>query len=223
VDTREIEADVLKRISLRECLTIGHSNHTIEELVQLLNRHRVDVIVDVRSMPYSKRQPQFNREALQQSLRARNVAYLYMGDRLGARYSDPKLIRPDGRVDLKRVAELPAFQSAIQSIVQAVEKGHRIALMCSEGDPFDCHRFVLVSRALQSAGVRMFHILPDGQLVCNSVLEDRLLEKYFPESRDEPGLFVAETRSRQELVELAYDKRAIDVAYKAGTNEEEKA
>lgn len=223
MDTREIEADVLKRISLRECLTIGHSNHTIEELVQLLNRHRVDVIVDVRSMPYSKRQPQFNREALQQSLRARNVAYLYMGDRLGARYSDPKLIRPDGRVDLKRVAELPAFQSAIQSIVQAVEKGHRIALMCSEGDPFDCHRFVLVSRALQSAGVRMFHILPDGQLVCNSVLEDRLLEKYFPESRDEPGLFVAETRSRQELVELAYDKRAIDVAYKAGTNEEEKA
>lgn len=223
MDRQHAAAQVLKPPLPWEVFTIGHSNHTFDDFVHLLGRHGVDVVVDVRSMPYSRRVPQFNHETLQQSLRGRNVAYLYMGDRLGARYNDPQLIRPDGRVDLKRVAEMPAFQSAVQSIVQAVEKGHRIALMCSEGDPFDCHRFVLVSRALQSAGARMFHIMPDGQLVCNSVLEDRLLEKYFPESRDEPGLFVAETRSRQELVELAYDKRAVDVAYKAGTNEEEKA
>lgn len=222
MEIRQTEADMLKRKPFRECLTVGHSNHTFDDFARLLDRYRVDVIVDVRSTPYSKRVPQFNREALQLSLRACNIAYMHMGDRLGARYSDPRLIRPDGRVDLKRVAELPAFQSAIQSIVQAVEKGRRIALMCSEGDPFDCHRFVLVSRALQSAGVGVSHIMPDGQLVHNSVLEDRLLAKYFPESRDEPGLFAAETRSRTELVELAYDKRAIDVAYKADTNEEEK-
>ncbi len=216
------EVEMQRAVHSRECLTIGHSNHTFDDFVHLLGRHGVDVVVDVRSMPYSKRVPQFNHEALQQSLRGRNVAYLYMGDRLGARYNDPQLIRPDGRVDLKKVAELAAFRSAVQSVVQAVDKGHRIALMCSEADPFDCHRFVLVARALQSAGVSIKHIFPDGQLLDNSALEDRLVATYYPESGNEPGLFPDEPIPRRDLIGLAYDQRAIDIAYKTGTNQEEK-
>jgi hypothetical protein len=208
--------------SALSCFTIGHSSHTFEEFSHLLQLHGIDTVVDVRSTPYSKRVPQFNRETLQLALRDLTIGYAYMGDNLGARYTDPRLIASTGRVDLVKVAQRQEFRLAVRSVFNAIAKGRRVALMCSEGDPFDCHRFVLVSHAVQASGVSVYHIMPGGELQTNHALEDRLLSKYYPERDEEPGLFPTETHSREELVEMAYVKRAADIGYRVGESEEEK-
>jgi uncharacterized protein (DUF488 family) len=221
VETTPTDSGKTRPLPTGDCFTIGHSNQPFVAFAQLLIRHEARVVADVRSTPYSKRLPQFNREPLQSALETIGIEYAYMGDRLGARYTDPSLIRTDGRVDLLRVAQLPQFQSAIRWLVHAIDQGRRIALMCSEGDPFKCHRFVLISRVLQSEGVRVVHILPDGGLVENHVLEERLVRTYFPESNDEPGLFPSVLQPREELLRLAYERHAIDVAYRTDGFEED--
>lgn len=223
-DTQPIPSEALQNVrpSGLSCFTIGHSSHAFEEFAHLLQLHGIDTVVDVRSMPYSKRVPQFNRETLQSTLRDLAIGYVYMGDNLGARYTDSRLITSTGRVDLTKVAQRQQFRYAIRSVIDVIARGHRLALMCSEGDPFDCHRFVLVSHALQASGVVVYHIMPGGELHTNHALEDRLLAKYYPERDEEPGLFPTEIHSRAELIEMAYAKRAADIGYRVGESEEEK-
>jgi len=204
---------------LHTCLTIGHSTHGFDILAALVKYHRASEIVDVRSVPYSRRAPQFNRESLQPALEHVGLKYVYMGDRLGARYSNPDLLLVDGRVNLAAVARLPGFQSAIGSLIDAIGAGNRIVLMCSEGDPFNCHRFVLVAHALQCRGITVGHILADGSLVGSKPLEDQLLATYFPDSLE--GNLFERSRPRNELVEIAYARRAVDIAYRPGNPEEE--
>lgn len=204
---------------LRTCLTIGHSTHGFDILAALVKYYRASVVVDVRSTPYSRRAPQFNRESLQPALEHVELKYVYMGDHLGARYSNPDLLLVDGRVNLAAVTRLPGFQSAIDSLIDAIDKGNRIVLMCSEGDPFSCHRFVLVAHALQCRGITVGHILADGRLISSKLLEDQLLATYFPDSLD--GNLFERSRPRNELVEIAYARRAVDIAYRPGNPEEE--
>jgi uncharacterized protein (DUF488 family) len=203
----------------RACLTIGHSTHGFAILAALVTYYRASVVVDVRSIPYSKWAPQFDRESVQTSLEHANLKYVYMGDCLGARYSNPDLLLVNGRVNLGAVAHLPRFQSAIDSLVDMVDAGNGIVLMCSEGDPFNCHRFVLVAHALQGKGITVGHILADGRLVSSKVLEDQLLKTYFPDLLD--GNLFERSRPRNELVEDAYARHAVDIAYRPGSPEEE--
>jgi uncharacterized protein (DUF488 family) len=148
--------------------TIGHSDHPVADLIALLQRYGVTRLVDVRSQPYSRWAPQFNRENLAQALREAGLEYLYMGDTLGGRPADPALYAAPGeqeRPNYARLAATTAFQEALARLVappQAAAAERVTAVMCSEGDHRHCHRALLLAPALRALGVGVRHILPDG-------------------------------------------------------------
>jgi uncharacterized protein (DUF488 family) len=186
--------------------TIGHSTHSLEHFLALLKQHAIEAVCDVRSMPYSPRNPQFNRENIRQSLREVEIVYVFLGRELGARSCDPACYE-EARVRYDRVAKTELFRSGIKRVRDGMKK-YRIALMCAEKDPLDCHRTILVSRQLEAEGLRVRHILADGALESHGDVLIRLREKlHLPES----DLF----RSPEEIIEDAYRMQGERIAYEA--------
>ena len=143
--------------------TIGHSTHSIDTFVTLLQSHDIEAVADIRSSPYSRYNPQYNRETLKKSLLSLDIAYVFLGDELGARRREPECYRND-EVDFKLVQELPLFLSGIDRLLRGREK-MRIAIMCAEKDPLQCHRTFLVSDYLSARDVDIRHILAEGNLI----------------------------------------------------------
>lgn len=156
----------------RDIFTVGHSAHEVARFLDLLARHRVEAVADVRSMPYSRRHPQFNRETLKESLKASGIAYVFLGQELGARSNDPDCYE-NGRVQFRKLAATSLFQSGIKRVVDGSEH-MRIALMCAEKDPLNCHRTILVTRELVALGSKVNHILADGEIETHEAAMDRL-------------------------------------------------
>jgi uncharacterized protein (DUF488 family) len=148
--------------------TIGHSNHPIERFVALLKAGGVERLVDVRSMPYSRRFPQFGRERLAKSLEEAGIAYGWEGEALGG--------MPKGGGSYDDAAARPAFKDALGRLI-ADSAGTTLCLMCAEKEPLDCHRTVLVSRRLAERGVAIEHLLADGTLRPHADVEEALLKK----------------------------------------------
>lgn len=202
-----------------KCFTIGHSNFATEVFLGLLRKHSINCLVDVRSSPYSKFVPQFNKENLSGELKKNQILYIYMGDKLGGRYFEPDLLYADGVVDYSKVMKKDVFQEGIQTLIRNIKKGFNISLMCSEKDPLDCHRFLLVSKALSEQGVRIKHILDDGEFLDQRDLENLLLQKYQNEM-SQFRLFEANL-SQEQALEKAYIERNKVVAYSAERVKEE--
>jgi len=191
--------------------TIGHSVHSFTVFVGLLNQHHIGFVIDVRSSPYSRRAPQFNKQPLSNELFAQGMKYAHFGEGLGARRTEPHLLDSIGRVDFGKVRETPEFRTAIDRIEKGASTGFRIALMCSEGNPFDCHRFALVAYQLARDGYEVLHIMRDGQLKSQVVLEGELLDLY-AQRIPQPTIFEPNvTRTAQ--LEAAYYLRNQDVGW----------
>jgi len=175
--------------------TIGHSTQPLESFAALLRRHGVSAVADVRSAPYSRFAPQFNRNALSGELQARDIRYVFLGRELGARSEDESCFE-NGQVRFERLAETELFRSGIDRVIRGAGD-HTIALMCAEKDPINCHRAVLVGRKLSERGIAVRHILADGTLETHETLESRLLILCgFPEG----DMF----KSREDYVAQAY-------------------
>lgn len=144
--------------------TVGHSNILVEQFVNLLRVPLIQLLVDVRSQPYSRYAPQFNRESLKTSLQDAEIAYLYLGGGLGGRPREARFYGPNGTVDYEQLAAAPFYREGLERLKQAA-KGRRLAVMCSEADYSHCHRFTLISRSLVQEGVEVQHILHSGALV----------------------------------------------------------
>ena len=179
--------------------------------MKLLKTHQIKYLADVRSAPYSKFAPQFNRELLQSDLKSHGIQYLYMSNELGARHEHPSLLFTDGKVDFSKVRETILFKSGIERILNGLTQGNRIVLMCSEKDPYDCHRFCLITPALSAKGIHVLHILQNGSLIANEELEERLLAKY---RRDYNQINLFEpTKSREEFLLESYAEHNRHIAY----------
>lgn len=161
-------------MSTPSVFTIGHSTHSIEVFLDLLHGHGVTAIADVRSSPYSRFNPQFERKALEASLRAAGIHYVFLGRELGAR-SDDETCYDQGRVVYGRLAQSAAFKEGIARVVRGAAE-HRIALLCAEKEPLECHRTILVAPALVKAGLEVVHIHADGRLESHPAAMTRLLE-----------------------------------------------
>lgn len=171
-----------------EVLTIGHSNRSELHLIELLRAHDVAAVVDVRSTPYSEWSPQFNRSAVAASLKEHGIAYSYLGGELGVRSDDPSCYE-GGRVVYARLADTEQFQRGLRRVVKGA-RSRRLALMCAEQDPIDCHRSILLAPQLAQFGVGVSHILhPDGELESQQALEQRLLEIH---GLGQPDMFLAD-------------------------------
>jgi uncharacterized protein (DUF488 family) len=170
--------------------------YPIDQFITSLQSIGINLIIDVRSSPYSRFNPHFNREKLEKSLMMSNVGYRYMGDKIGGRQSNPYLLLPDGTVNYRKVQETEKFQEGINEVVSIITSGKKIALMCAEKEPERCHRFTLISPVLQSRGISVIHIRPDMKLQANEDLECELIDIFFDTSQvsitGEPVDFVAE-------------------------------
>lgn len=210
--------------------TIGHSNHTIETFIELLQKHQVTALADVRSSPYSRRFPQFNQAALQAALKDVKIGYVPLGNNLGARPQDRKCyVNGMARYDL--IAATEAFQIGLNRVIQGSQK-YQISLMCAEQDPIVCHRAILICPHLKNADkngdLDIFHIHKNGDLETDEELENRVLKqhnlyKLLPDLQSKSqqlSLFdlsnnqsLEKTFSRAELVEKAYQLHGEKVAY----------
>jgi uncharacterized protein (DUF488 family) len=168
-----------------QILTVGHSNHPIDVFLDLCKRCGVTTIADVRSVPYSKYAPQFMRVPLCDALKDWGLKYVFLGRELGARSADPACY-VNGKVQYERVARTDLFQEGLDRLVHgtAIE---RIAIMCAEKDPLDCHRSLLVARALVGRGLLVDHILADGSL---ESYEDSMLRLLDKTGQPPPDLFM---------------------------------
>ena len=185
--------------------TIGHSKHPIDRFIALLQQNGIDALADVRSTPYSRFNPQFNKEKLQTALAASGVRYVFLGEELGARTKDPSCYDEEGRVSYAKLAQTEPFRKGIERLLTGMQQ-HRIAIMCAEREPLECHRTILVSRELERAGVPVTHILQDGTLEPHGELMARLAAELDLVGTD---LF----RSPDELIEDAYEKQGSRIAY----------
>ncbi len=154
---------ISKGIGMSEFFTVGHSNHAIDIWLGLLRRHKVEVVADTRSSPYSKYVPQFDRELMQRSLEQAGIRYLFLGAELGGRPADPACYDAKGHVVYSRLRDDVRFQAAIARL-EAGMKRFRVALLCGEEDPAHCHRRLLVGRVLAEHGNTMLHIRGDGRV-----------------------------------------------------------
>ena len=184
--------------------TIGHSTHSAEAFLGLLRQHGVDTVADVRSAPFSRFNPQFNRESLEQFLKASGVQFLFFGREVGAR-SEDRSCYENGRVQYARLAQTPLFQSGLDRILQGAGR-FRIALMCAEKEPLECHRTLLVARALVARGQPVLHIHSDGRLETHEAAMERLFDVTGVPKED---LF----RSREELLAEALARQERHIAY----------
>jgi uncharacterized protein (DUF488 family) len=188
----------------QEILTIGHSNHTIARFIELLNQHRVTAVADVRSSPYSQMYSQFNREVLAVALKSEGIAYSFLGKELGGRPAD-KACYQNNRVQYRRVAGTAFFRSGLDRVLAGVQD-YRIALMCAEREPLECHRTLLVAPELERVGTTVQHIHADGSIEPHADAMGRLLDLF---RLSDPDLF----RSRAELIEEACHRQQERIAF----------
>jgi uncharacterized protein (DUF488 family) len=184
--------------------TVGHSDHDLTTFLSLLARHGITEIADVRSQPYSRFHPQFNREPLAEQLDRSKINYVFLGRELGARRTERESYQNrQARYDLIR--RLPAFAEGLDRIRRDLVS-HRVALLCAEKDPITCHRTVLICRELRRDPIQIEHILDNGEIETNHQAETRLIE--------EAGLPATHLfYDRSQLVEQAYDLQSERIAY----------
>jgi uncharacterized protein (DUF488 family) len=193
--------------------TIGHSTLSVKMLIHLLAGNGVTAVADVRSHPYSRINPQFNRESVRRELKAASIAYVFLGRELGARSTD-RSCYINGQVQYGLLAQTTLFQEGPRRIMQG-SSSHRIALMCAEKDPLTCHRAILICRHLEMRGISTHHIIEDGRPESHEAAITRLLGEL---KILDLHLFL----TREDQVNEAYSRREHQIAYseKTPANEE---
>jgi uncharacterized protein (DUF488 family) len=184
--------------------TIGHSTHSTARFVELLHQHSATAVADVRSSPSSRFTPQFNRAALERSLASAGIHYVFLGNELGARSSDPDCY-VDGVVQYDRLAQTAAFREGIDRLLDGMAT-QKIVIMCTENDPLACHRTVLVANELERRGATIDHIHRDGRIESHADALERLLREF---GLDQPDLL----HTHRELIDEALQLQEKRIAY----------
>lgn len=189
-----------------QLFTIGHSTHPQTKFLELLIHHRITALCDVRSTPYSRSNPQFNRDCLKAYLRLHLIEYVFLGKELGARSNDP-FCYEHGKVQYDRLAQTDLFRHGLERVEKGAQK-YRVALMCAEKEPLECHRTILVARHLVERGVTVHHIHEDGELEAHPDALRRLAQM-FNLRCDEHDMFC----SPNEMWNQAYRLQENRIAY----------
>lgn len=185
--------------------TVGHSTQTFENFLSLLSKNQITAVADVRSSPYSRHVPHFNTDILKTTLKENGISYVFLGKELGARSEDSSCYIGN-TVSYKKLARTPLFLSGIQRVEDGSQR-FRVALMCSERDPTECHRTILVSKVLQERGIQVHHILGDGTLEQHKDTMLRVLDILGTPRGDM-------LNSEDDLIARAYEGREKQIAYR---------
>ncbi len=188
---------------MAKILTIGASTMSVERLIELLKQHSVTAVADVRSVPASRFTPQFNEKPLHASLASSGIRYVFLGRELGARSSRPECY-VNGVVQYERLAQTPEFEKGVQRVLDGASR-ERVVLLCTEHDPLDCHRTILVSRVLVERGAEIDHIHTGGEIESHDNAMLRLQRKFH---LDQPQLW-----SDEDPLDAALRKQEQQIAY----------
>jgi uncharacterized protein (DUF488 family) len=201
--------------------SVGHSNHEMPRFIELLRGAGVTVVADVRSSPFSRRLPWFSRPELEAGLRDHGIAYDFLGDQLGGRPQALGLYDEDGRVDYEKVRETALFRQGLERLLRSLKRS-TVAMLCSEEDPLDCHRGLMIAPALVERGVSPLHLRKDGGVETTAEMEARLLRESRVAEGIHDGLFaglLTEEERRHFLAE-AYQVMARKKAFRLQTEED---
>lgn len=189
--------------------TIGHSTRTLDEFVALLKQNEINAVADVRSSPFSRHMPHFNRDTLQESLKTHGIQYVFLGDELGARREERECY-VEGVARYELIEKTAAFAEGLERIRKGTSK-FLIAMMCAEKDPLTCHRTILVARALKDE-YELRHVITEHKVLSQEELEQELLSRWnmsHPQLFQEPG----------EVLDEAYRKQSDEIAYSVPKDE----
>ena len=198
--------------SLPIIYTIGHSNRKASELIQILHHYQTQLVADVRSEPYSKYSPQFNKETIKQVLINSGIKYLFLGKELGARPKDQNCYI-NGKVSFEKLRASDIFKQGVSRLLDEAKKNN-IVLMCSEKEPINCHRSILISRVLEQEGVEVKHIISETEMLDNFCFEENLLKKF----KIQETLFDTES-SKNSNIDEAYEKQEKVISYQEDIQE----
>lgn len=193
--------------------TIGHSQHEFEYFIDLLKKYEINYLLDVRSTPYSKYAEIYNKEMLSSLLSTKGIKYSFMGKFFGARPDNVELYNEEGYLDFEKVSYSDLFIKGMENVNLGLKRGNNIVLMCTEKDPIDCHRAIMVARAFSLRGIDVKHILSNGKYQTQQELDERLLDKYFP-NRAQLSIFnYDKVINVEENIKLAYRERNKEIGY----------
>lgn len=187
-------------------MTIGYGNMGIRDFMERIKKYRVNCIVDVRTRPYSKFNISFNKEELRDRLENEGISYFWFGNKLGGNYDKIKFCDEQGSVDYSKVAESQKFIDGLKEFEKMIPR-YNICIMCSKGDPLNCHRFLLISRMLKEYNI--YHIIPNGTLIKNTQLEQQMFNMY----GNVRQLSLFEDENEESFEDRAYREHSKKTAY----------
>ena len=195
--------------------TIGHSNYSIERLIEMLKYFGIDCVVDIRGTPYSKYNVQFDKETIKYTLTKAGFIYIYMAKEFAAKRINKQSYNEEGYSDFEKVIYEDDFIKGIERLKVGCEKGYKIVLLVAMQDPLRCHRSILVGRALRKAGFNVKHILDDYSIVSQEKIEEGLLDKYFS-NRGQLTIdsLLGNEISEDEMVEEGYRLANKEIGYR---------
>lgn len=198
-----------------EIYTIGHSNYTIERLIDMLRHYNINCVVDIRGTPYSKYNVQFDKETIKYTLTKAGFIYIYMAKEFAAKRINKQSYNEEGYSDFEKVIYEDDFIKGIERLKVGCEKGYKIVLLGAMQDPLRCHRSILVGRALRKAGFNVKHILDDYSIASQEKIEEGLLDKYFS-NRGQLTIdsLLGNEISEDEMVEEGYRLANKEIGYR---------
>ena len=198
-----------------EIYTIGHSNYTIEKLIDMLKKYNINCVVDIRGTPYSKYNVQFDKEIIRYTLTKAGFIYIYMAKEFAAKRINKESYNEEGYSDFELVVNEKDFLDGIERLKNGCNKGYRIALLGAMQEPIRCHRSILVGRALIKYGFNVKHILDDYSIASQEDIEQMLLDKYFS-NREQMTIddLIGNSLSREEMIEEGYRMANKEIGYR---------
>ncbi|MEI0446563.1 DUF488 domain-containing protein [Brachyspira intermedia] len=197
--------------------TIGYSGLKIEDMIYIINIYKISCIIDTRSIPYSKQFPNFNKENLEKILNNNKILYRNYKEEFGARQKNIDFYSKNGYLDFNKFSKSEIFLNGINKIEKGISKGYTFLLICSEKDPIDCHRTIMVARKFYDIGYNIINIIYNDKSniieYTQKDIENRLLNKYFPE-REQLLLFQDNYLDQKDLINLSYNKRNEEIGYR---------
>lgn len=195
--------------------TIGHSNYSMEKLIEMLRYYNINTVVDIRGTPYSKYNVHFDKERIQHTLTKEGFIYIYMARELAAKRINKVSYNAEGYSDFEKVVEEEDFKRGIERLKVGCRKGYRIVLLGAMQDPIRCHRSILVGRALKEAEFNVMHILDDLSIKNQDYIDERLLDKYFPDRNQLTiDALLGNEMTKEEMIKEGYRKANKEIGYR---------
>ena len=198
-----------------EIYTVGHSNYTVERLIDMLKHYNINCVVDIRGTPYSKYNIQFDKETIRYTLSKAGFIYIYMAKELAAKRINKQSYKEEGYSDFEKVIKENEFIEGIERLKNGCNKGYKIALLGAMQEPIRCHRSILVGRALRENGFNVKHILDDYSIASQEDIEQMLLDKYFS-NRNQMTIddLIGNSLTRKEMIQEGYRLANKEIGYR---------